>query len=99
MAKWVLCALLRHREWNSRTGACPGKTMRQGSDDLPYASFFYTNASIFRGSSVADARLEPPRGVQREGKILAQKPSRPTEVAGMGEGLRSKECRDLVLSC
>ena len=48
---------------------------------------------------MADARLEPPRGVQREGKILARKPSRPTEITGMGEGLRSAECRDLVLSC
>lgn len=47
MAKRVVCALLRPREWSSRTGTCPGETKRQGSDDLPHASFFYTNASIF----------------------------------------------------
>ena len=50
----------------------------------------------FRGSSVADARLEPPRGVQREGKILARKPSRPTETApnrDVGEGLEIDPAR------
>lgn len=98
MAKRIVCALLRPREWNSRLDTCSGETMRQGSGDLPYTSFLYERIYL-RGSSVVDARLEPPRGVQREGKILAQKPSRPTEVAGMGEGLRGAECRDLVFSC
>lgn len=98
MAKRIVCALLRPREWNSRSDTCPGETMRQGPGDLPYASFLYERIYL-RRSSVVDARLESPRGVQREGKILAQKPSRPTEVAGMGEGLRSAECRDLVFSC
>ena len=98
MAKRIVCALLRPREWNSRSDTCSGETMRQGSGDLPYTSFLCERIYL-RGSSVVDARLEPPRGVQREGKILAQKPSRPTEVAGMGEGLRGAECRDLVFSC
>lgn len=98
MAKRIVCALLRLCEWNSRSDTCSGETMRQGSGDLPYTSLLYERIYL-RGSSVVDARLEPPRGVQREGKILAQKPSRPTEVAGMGEGLRGAECRDLVFSC
>ena len=69
--------------------------MRQGSGDLPHASFLYEHI-YFRGSSVVDAKLEPPRGAQREGKILAQKPSRPTEVTGMGESFRDRERPDLV---
>ena len=92
MAKRVVCALLRPREWSSRTGTCPGETKRQGSDDLPHASF----RIYFRGSSVADTRLEPPRGVQHEGKILARKPSRPTETApnrDVGEGLEIDPAR------
>ena len=95
MAKRIVCALLRPREWNSQSDTCPGETMRQGSGDLPHASFLYEHI-YFRGSSVVDARLEPPRGAQREGKILAQKPSRPTEVTGMGEGFRDRERPDLV---
>lgn len=44
---------------------------------------------------MADARLEPPRGVQCERGILVRKPSRLTEITGMDEGPRSKGCCDL----
>ena len=100
MAKRVVCALLRPREWSSRTGTCPGETKRQGSDDLPHASFFYTNASIF--AVAACQNLPPSVHFCGTARLLCQghPPSIASEspMAPLGRGARSQQRALLSLS-